>query len=122
MTIRQRSWLLPPAALALVAGVFLGRNAAGIFLPLFACILTFAAVFLLKGRLRFIACIIFSFMLGILAGTVAFHPTLPPEGQYNVQGVISDEVSSGSFGQYRISLSDVTLDGRPWSGGADWTL
>ena len=122
MTIRQRSWLLPPAALALVAGVFLGRNAAGIFLPLFACILTFAAVFLLKGRLRFIACIIFSFMLGILAGTVAFHPTLPPEGQYNVQGVISDEVSSCSFGQYRISLSDVTLDGRPLSGGAYWTF
>ena len=122
MTMRQRSWLLPPAALALVAGVFLGRNAAGILLPLFACILTLSAVILLKGWLRFSACIVFSVILGILAGSAAFHPDLPPEGEYNIQGVISDKVSNGSFGQYRITLSDVTLDGRPLSGGAYWTF
>ena len=122
MTIRQRSWLLPPAALALVAGVFLGRNAAGILLPLFACMLTLSAVFLLKGWFRFSACIVFSVMLGILAGSAAFHPALPPEGEYNIHGVISDEVSTGSFGQYRVTLSDVTLDGRPLSGGAYWTF
>lgn len=122
MTNRQRSWLLPPAALALVAGVFLGRNAAGILLPLFACILTLSSVFFLKGWLRFSACIVFSVMLGLFAGSLAFHPDLPPEGEYNIQGVISDEVTNGSFGQYRIALSDVTLDGRPLSGGAYWTF
>lgn len=122
MTMRQRSWLLPPAALALVAGVFLGRNAAGILLPLFACILTLLSVFFLKGWLRFSACIVFSLILGILAGSVAFHPDLPPEGDYSIQGIISDEVTNGSFGQYRIALSDVTLDGRPLSGGAYWTF
>jgi len=122
VTTRQRSWLLPPAALALVAGVFLGRNAVGILLPLFACILTLSAVFFLKGWLRFSACIVFSLILGILAGSVAFHPDLPPEGEYSIQGVISDEVTNGSFGQYRITLSDVTLDGRPLSGGAYWTF
>ena len=64
----------------------------------------------------------FSFVLGILAGSVAFHPALPQEGQYKVQGVISDEVTTGSFGQYRIALSDVHLDGRPFAGGAYWTF
>ena len=122
MTVRQRSWLLPPAALALVVGVFPGRYAAGILLPLFACILVLFAVILLKGWFRFTACIAFSFVLGILAGSVAFHPTLPQEGQYKVQGVISDEVTTGSFGQYRIALSDVHLDGRPFAGGAYWTF
>ena len=122
MTIRQRSWLLPPAALALVAGVFLGRNAAGFLLPLFACIFTLSAIFFLKGRFRFFVCIVFSFMLGILAGTIAFHPDLPPEGEYTIQGIVSDEVSNGSYGQYRITLSDITLDGRSFSGGAYWTF
>ena len=122
MTVRQRSWLLPPAALALVVGVFPGRYAAGILLPLFACILVLFAVILLKGWFRFTACIAFSFVLGILAGSVAFHPALPQEGQYKVQGVISDEVTTGSFGQYRIALSDVHLDGRPFAGGAYWTF
>ena len=122
MTVRQRSWLLPPAALALVVGVFPGRYAAGILLPLFACFLVLFAVILLKGWFRFTACIAFSFVLGILAGSVAFHPALPQEGQYRVQGVISDEVTTGSFGQYRIALSDVHLDGRPFAGGAYWTF
>ena len=122
MTVRQRSWLLPPAALALVVGVFPGRYAAGILLPLFACFLVLFAVILLKGWFRFTACIAFSFVLGILAGSVAFHPALPQEGQYKVQGVISDEVTTGSFGQYRIALSDVHLDGRPFAGGAYWTF
>ena len=122
MTARQRGWLLPPAAIALVAGVFPGRNAAGILLPLFACLLVLFAVFLLKGWFRFAACIVFSFVLGLLAGTIAFHPSLPPEGLYRIQGVISDEVTTGSFGQFRIALSDISLDGRSFTGGAYWTF
>ena len=53
---------------------------------------------------------------------MAYHPVLPPENEYDVCGVISDEMSSGSFGQYRFHLRDVILDGRPLSGGAYWTF
>lgn len=122
MTPRQRGWLLPPAAFALVAGVFLGRNTAGLLLPLCALIAAITAVLLLKGRLRFVACLAVSLALGACAGFLAFHPALPAEGEYDVRGVISDEVATGSFGQYRVVLSEVTLNGRTHSGGAYWTF
>ena len=122
MTPRQRGWLLPPASFVLVAGVFLGRNTSALALPLLACLLSLVAAVLLKGRSRFLACVVFSFALGVCAGNIAFHPVLPAEADYDVRGVISDEVSTGSFGQRRLYLSDVTLDGRPFSGGAYWTF
>lgn len=121
MTPRQRGWLLPPAALALVAGVFLGKNTQVFFLPLLACLLALAAVLMLKGRLRFAACIAVCLALGACAGCLSFHPSLPAEGDYTVRGIICDEVTSGSFGQRRLYLCDVTLDGRPLSGRAYWT-
>ena len=122
MTSRQRGWLLPPAALALVAGVFLGRSANGLLLPIIAFVSVLAAVFLLKGRLRFVACIATVIAMGACAGRIAFHPVLPAEGDYSVHAVISDEITYGSFGQRSIFLSDVTLNGRPLSGGAYWTF
>lgn len=122
MTPRQRGWLLPPAALALVAGVFLGRISENALLVLCALAASFLSVLLLKGRLRFFACVITSLVLGVLAGCLSFHPSLPAEGEYDVYGIISDEVTTGSFGQYRVFLSDVTLDGRQYSGNAYWTF
>ena len=122
MTSRQRGWLLPPSALALLAGVFIGREVSGLFWPIFACIMALVSVLLLKGLGRFIACVVFSLTLGFCTGSVAFHPVLPPEGEYTVRAVVSDEVSSGSFGQIRVYLSDITLDNRPYGGGAYWTF
>ena len=122
MTVRQRGWLLPPASLSLVAGVFWGRNTENLLLPAVACVLALLDVFLLSGRFRFAACLAFSLALGVCAGCMAYHPVLPPENEYDVCGVISDEMSSGSFGQYRFHLRDVTLDGQPLSGGAYWTF
>ena len=122
MTARQRGWLLPPAALALVAGIFLGRVTASPVLPLIACALAAVSALLLKGRGRFAACAVFCFALGACAGSLAFHPSQPAESDYDVRGVVSDEVTGGSFGQVRVILSDVTLDGRPASGKAYWTF
>ncbi len=122
MTQRQRGWLLPPASLALVAGVFLGRNTPGVLLPLCALLLALIAAALMKGLLRFTACVLACFTLGVCAGCFAFHPVLPAENEYDVRGIISDEVTAGSFGQYRLYLSDVELDGRPLRGGAYWTF
>lgn len=122
MTPRQRGWLLPPAAAALVAGVLIGRSSPSRIWFLVACLPALAAVILLKNRLRFLSCLVFSLVLGAFCGSVAFHPSLPAEGSYSVRGIVSGEISSGRFGQLRIPLSSITLDGRPLSGGAYWTF
>ena len=122
MTRRQRGWLLPPAAVALLAGVFIGRNTDQGLYSFCAVLIAFFAVFLLRGRLRFIACITASLVLGVFAGSLAFHPALPDEGDYTVSGIVCDEVTTGSFGQYKLYLSDVTLNGYPFSGKAYWTF
>ena len=106
MTARQRGWLLPPAAAMLVAGVFLGRNTEGLLLPLCAYVPAVLAVILLNGRLRFAACLICSLALGAAAGCLAFHPALPAEGEYDVRGVVSDEIGSGSFGHEITKVSE----------------
>ena len=122
LTRRQLGWLLPPAAVALLAGVFAGRAASQLLFSVAGCLASLAAVLLLKGRLRFVACLVFAFALGSLSGFLGFHPSLPAEGEYRVGGVISGEISSGSFGQVRVPLSSVTLNDRPVSGGAYWTF
>ena len=122
MTRRQRGWFLPPAAVALLAGIFAGRNTDQAVYPFCAVIIAFLAVFLLRGRLRFAACIAATLILGVFAGSLAFHPVLPEEGEYSVSGIISDEVTTGSFGQYRLYLSDVSLNGYPYTGKAYWTF
>lgn len=122
MTGKQKSWLLPPAAIALVAGVFLGRNVQGFMLPAAACILAFFSALLFTGRLRFFACIVFCVTFGVFLGTLSFHPDLPPEDDYHIRGIISDEIKQGSFGQVRVYLSDIELNDRPYASGAYWTF
>jgi len=122
LTLRQRGWLLPPAAVALLAGVFVGRASSQLLFSVVGSIVAFAAVLLLKGRLRFVACIAFAFILGSLASFLGFHPSLPDEGDYRIAGVVSGEMTDGDFGQVRVPLSSVTLNGRPVSGGAYWTF
>ena len=123
MTSRQRGWLLPPAAAALIAGVFLGRGTPAVLYAVLACVCSVSAVLVLRGCWRFAACVVFSLALGVFAGSLSFHPSLPPEGDYQVRGIITDEVEHGDFGRLRISLSSVMLNDRPLqSGGVYWTF
>ena len=122
MTTRQRAWLLPPALLFLIGGILLGREISSPFLPWVACLPAVAAVILLRGRFRFAACMVLFFVLGAAAGHASWHPALPPEGEYDVRGIISDDIRTGNYGQIRTSLSEVTLNGRPFSAGVYWTF
>lgn len=122
MTQRQRGWLILPASLLLVCGVFVGRNTSDVLFPFIACIPALVAIPLLKRKGRFIACLSFSFVLGVTSGCSAFHPSLPAEDTYAVRGIVSDEITTGSFGQYRVYLSDITLNDHAFSGGAYWTF
>ena len=122
MTTRQRAWLLPPASLFLVAGILLGRGMSSPLLPWLACLPALTAVILLRGRLRFAACMVLCLALGAAAGQTAWHPSLPPEGDYEVRGIISDEIHRGSYDQVHTFLSGVSLNGRPLSSGAYWSF
>ena len=122
MTARQRAWLLPPAVLFLIAGILLGRDISSPVLPWLACLPALAAVILLRGRFRFAACMILFMAAGAAAGQMSWHPVLPAEGEYDVRGIVSDEIRTGHYGQIRTSLSEVTLNGRPLSAGAYWTF
>ena len=122
MTARQRAWLLPPAVLFLIAGILFGRGMASPLWPWLACLPAAVAVVLLRGKYRFAACMLLCLTLGAGAGQTAWHPYLPQEMDYEVRGVISEEITEGRFGQVRVFLSDVSLNGRPLSSGAYWTF
>ena len=122
MNIRQRSWLLPLASLFLIAGILIGRGMNSPWPAFIACVPVLFAVVLVKGRLRFTGFLLLSAFVGALAGNLAWHPSVPPEREYDVRGIISSEISSGSFGQVRMDLSDVTLNGQTISGGAYWSF
>ena len=122
MTVRQRSWLLPAAVLFLIAGILAGRASASFWPALAAVLPAAAAICLLKGRARFAACMVLSLALGAFSGSLAWHPALPEEKEYEVRGVITDDVTSGSFSQVRTVLSHVTLDGHEFSAGVYWTF
>ena len=108
---------LPPALLVVM--VMLGSMLFGL---LFSLLLAVAAIILLRGRLRFAACMAFCLALGAFSGQTAWHPALPAEGEYQVRGIVSDTIRRGNFGQVRVFLSDVSLNDRPLSSGAYWTF
>ena len=122
MTRRLRGWLLPPAAFFLSGGILLGRSASSVLWGLAALLLSLSAVLLLRNRLRWAACMALTLALGFVSGFAAFHPALPPENTYAVQGIVSDEIRSGHYGQVRVFLTDVTLNGQPQRSGAYWTF
>ena len=110
------------AALFLMAGILLGREMSSPLLPWLACLPAVTAVFLLRGRFRFVACLVLFLAFGAAVGQTAWHPVLPPEGEYEIRGIVSDEIRRGSYGQVRTCLSEVTLNGRALSSGAYWTF
>ena len=122
MTARQRAWLLPPSAFFLIIGVLLGRQTAAPWLALIACVPLLAGILLSRGLIRWFACLLLSMAVGTMAGSLAWHPTLPPEGDYDVEGVISEEIRYGSFGQVRVELTNVRLNGTSFSSGVYWTF
>ena len=72
LTPRQRAWLLPPVAVALLAGVFAGRASSQLLFSVAAALAAFVAILLLKSRLRFAACVVFAIALGSLARGLKF--------------------------------------------------
>ena len=77
--------------------------------------------FLLRRRGRFCALLAAFLAAGCLCGFQAWHPVLPPEGEYQITGVVTEELRTDAL-RVRTVLSHLTLDGEPLSAGAYWTM
>jgi len=122
MTSRDYARLTPCVALALAAGILVGRASVGwvIFLPMLLC--ACAALWLMKWPHRMAAVMAAVLAVGGLLGYAAYHPALPEEGEYLVSGVVTEEIRLREDGQVRSFLRNVTLNGRPLRSGAYWTF
>lgn len=114
-------WLLPLSALALALGILIGREAASLLPGLIALCCAVPAAFMLQNRSRLIAMLACVVSLGCVLGHAAFHPTLPPEGNYRIEGVITDDIHLREDGQVRTVLRSVRLNGESVPAGAYWT-
>lgn len=89
------------------------------------CVSAALAGLLLLGRRRTRAagCLLLTFLLGAALGICTANPTLPPEGDAQVTGVVAGEVDfRAEKGQVRVILRDVTLNGERIASGAYWTF
>lgn len=73
--------------------------------------------------MRAAGCLLLTFLLGAALGIRTANPTLPPEGDAQVTGVVAGEVDfRAEKGQVRVILRDVTLNGERIASGAYWTF
>lgn len=115
---------MPCAALLMMAGIALGFQAPTSAMPML-CVSAALAELLLLGRRRTRAagCLLLAFLLGAALGIRTANPTLPPEGDTQVTGVVAGEVDfRAEKGQVRVILRDVTLNGERIASGAYWTF
>ena len=115
------AWMMPLSAVALAAGILLGRGSETVWFGAAAMIGSLAAMALVRGRLRRAAFLVAVMSLGFLCGYAAYHPRLPEAGVYTVTGVVADEVRVREDGQVRTTLRQVRLDGKRLWSGAYWS-
>ena len=118
---RLVSLALPLSALALAAGILIGRAADTSAWAMAAMLCAAIGILPAKGRMR-LACVLLAVMsLGAVRGYHAYHPDLPAEGTYVVTGVVSDEIRVRGD-QISTRLTGVTLGGVPAPTNAYWSF
>ena len=107
-----------------MAGIVLGFQAPTNAMPMLCVSAALAGLLLLgRRRTRAAGCLLLAFLLGAALGIRTANPTLPPEGDAQVTGVVAGEVDvRAEKGQVRVILRDVTLNGERIASGAYWTF
>ena len=107
-----------------MAGIALGFQAPTSAMPMLCVSAALAGLLLLgRRRTRAAGCLLLTFLLGAALGIRTANPTLPPEGDTQVTGVVAGEVDfRAEKGQVRVILRDVTLNGERIASGAYWTF
>lgn len=115
---------MPCAALLMMAGIAFGFQAPTSAMPMLCVSAALAGLLLLgRWRTRAAGCLLLTFLLGAALGIRTANPTLPPEGNAQVTGVVAGEVDfRAEKGQVRVILRDVTLNGERIASGAYWTF
>lgn len=117
--------LLPLMTLGVMLGILLAREADMALLPLAlaALLCGLSAAFILPGRGRIAALVLLCCALGAVTTLHVGNPDLPPEGEYIVTGVVTQELLPDADAlNLRTCLDDVTLNGEPLrDGDALWT-
>ncbi|MBR6027470.1 MAG: DNA internalization-related competence protein ComEC/Rec2 [Clostridia bacterium] len=111
--------LLPGLLLFLMAGLILGRWADSPGAGWIAAGIAAAALLAGRGWARQAAAWALALAVGLCLGFQAYHPALPEERDYRVEGTVYEETSQP--GRVRAVLRQVTLDGEPFRGGLYWT-
>ena len=121
--LRQTAFL-PCATLLLMSGILLGfRAPKAALLPILTAVALSGILLLGRRSARAAGCLLLTFLLGAALGIHAANPTLPPEGDARVTGVIAGEVDfRAEKRQVRAILRDVTLNGKKITSGAYWTF
>lgn len=120
-TPQHIAWLLPGSTLFFMCGILLGRISSSWQLLLIPLVLSLIAARLSRRWLRSLSMMLLCLCTGALLGWHAWNPTLPPEGEYRVEGVIVQELTVQEDGQVQTCLSGVTLNGEPIT-DAYWTF
>lgn len=108
-----------------MAGILIGKHTE---IWLFAALSAVPAVagIPLCGRkhplMRRILIALLACAVGTLMGYRTWHPALPEERVWHVTGVVVEEIRSSDNTQHKTLLQNVTLDGKPWRGGAYWSF
>ena len=115
---------MPCAALLMMAGIALGFQAPTSAMPMLCVSAALVGLLLLgRRRTRAAGCLLLTFLLGAALGIRMANPTLPPEGDAQVTGVVAGEVDfRAEKGQVRVILRDVRLNGERIASGAYWTF
>lgn len=108
----------------MMVGIALGFQAPTSAMPMLCVSAALAGLLLLgRRRTRAAGCLLLTFLLGAALGIRTANPTLPPEGDAQVTGVVAGEVDfRAEKGQVRVILRDVTLNGERIASGAYWTF
>ena len=111
--------MLPVAAALLSLGILLGRSSAGWYGLAGASALGMLLC-LWPGDRRLGAAVLV-LCLGTGLGYAAWHPAAPSTGNYQISGIVSDEVTLGERNHLRTKLTALKLDGARTAGEAYWT-
>ena len=115
------AWLLPAGTLFFMCGILLGRSLSVPWMMLLPLALGLGAALLSHRWRRVFALMLAVQSAGALLGWAAYHPGLPAEGAYTVEGIVVQEIALREDSQVQTVLAGVTLNGSP-APNAHWTF
>ena len=118
---RLLAWVIPWNAVMLAAGILLGRMAETALYGWLMLACSVVVLWLCRDKAKFFALGLTVLALGSVLGQAAYHPQMPSEGEYEVSGIVAGEIRHGDYGQVKMELRHVTLNGEK-AGNAYWSF